>query len=129
MLKGFIIIILFIIAGCNQKPPATLTHGKWHIVKVEDDKPTTGLLSFDYVYNPAADSTKSYIEFLDGNEYVVANLYDAGYDTNTYQVRGDTMYTNKDPRDYLVILQGTNDTFRLYNREQMVTLTLVKMKD
>ena len=128
-MRFFGVYILIVFAACNQQPPATLTNGKWQIIKVDDDKPTTGVLSFDYEYNPATDSTISYIEFISNKEYVVSNLYDPGNDTNEYRLLGDTLYSNNDPRDYLLIVKGLKDTFKLYNREQMVTLTLVKMKD
>jgi hypothetical protein len=121
-------IILFIIlttVACNSKTvPDSFIQKDWHIVQVIDGKNATGPLSMNYQYN-SGDSLKPMIYFLNDTSYVLKDLFEKGSDTNYFEMHGDTLITNREPRDYLVISKGEKDSLFLINKTEQLIFTLL----
>lgn len=100
----------------------------WQIVDIIDGKNKPGSpMSLHYKY-AATDTLKPLIYFLNDTSYVVKDLFEKATDTNYFQIHGDTLITNREPRDYLVIAKGEKDTFFLINKTEELVFTLIKSK-
>lgn len=121
-------LLSFFALGCSSQPsPGVLRNNDWQIVEIVDGKEAPGSpFNFSYRYNPVTDSMKAYIRFLSDSSYVLQDLFGEGRDTNYYSLHNDTLFTNREPQDYLVISQGKNDTLFLTNQEQKLVFTLIK---
>lgn len=122
------IALLIMLAGCLTTTGSKKLDGKWQIVNIQDTKaPQTNLFDFNYQYNPAEDTTRVYLEFLNDSIYTVSYLFSEGIDTNHYFWNGDTLITNREPRDYLVLGPRSGDTAILFNKAEKISFTLVQV--
>ncbi len=125
-MKPILCIALLCLFSCAEKKKEAIK-GKWQIISIQDNKSKTeDELDFNYAYDPATDTTKAYITFLNDTAYILTNLFQDGNDTNYYQWKKDTLFTNREPEDYLVKGPQNNDTTVLYNQIQQLTFTLIK---
>ena len=101
---------------------------KWQILQIRDDKSQMNTIAdFSYQYNPAVDTTKVYLHFFSDSLYSITNLFDYETDTNSYIIKGDTLLTNMNPKDYLIFSEGKNDSATLFNLDEQIIISLLKM--
>ena len=123
------VLIVVIISACNDKNDTDhFVQNDWQIVDIIDSKNKPGSpMSLNYRYR-ANDSLKALLYFLNDTSYVVKDLFERTTDTNYFQIHGDTLITNREPRDYLVIAKGENDSVFLINKTEQLVFTLIKSK-
>lgn len=128
-MRLLIVLIIFSFVSCSGKSTAEqLIHNDWQIVDIIDGKNKGGSpMSLNYEYSDG-DSLKALIYFLNDTSYVVKDLFKKSTDTNYFEIHGDTLITNREPRDYLVIVKGEKDSLFLINKTEELVFTLVKKR-
>jgi hypothetical protein len=105
-MKLLILTVLIILYACNQQKTHPLI-SKWQILQIRDDKSQeNSVADFSYNYDPAVDTSKVYLNFFSDSLYSITNLFDYETDTNSYIMMGDTLFTNMNPKDYLIFKKG-----------------------
>jgi hypothetical protein len=127
-MKLLLLISIVLFVACNKQKDHPLKN-QWQILQIRDEKSQTGSIAdFSYNYNPTADTTKVYLRFLSDSMYSITNLFDYTSDTNSYILKGDTLFTNMNPKDYLIFEQGNKDSALLFNLEEQIFVSLLKLK-
>lgn len=127
-MKLLILIALVFLIACNQQKNHPLV-SKWQVLNIRDDKSTlNSIADFSYNYEPSVDTTKVYLNFFSDSLYSITNLFDRETDTNSYVIRGDTLFTNMNPKDYLVFKMGEKDSAILFNLEEQILISIIKSK-
>lgn len=127
-MKILIFTLSLLLIACNQQKKHPLWN-KWQILKIRDDRSQlNSIADFTYNYDPAIDTTKVYLNFITDSLYTLTNLFDNGTDTNSYIMKGDTLITNMNSKDYLVFENGKNDSAILFNKDEQIVIMLLKLK-
>jgi hypothetical protein len=126
-MKLLILTVLIILYACNQQKTHPLI-SKWQILQIRDDKSQeSSVADFSYNYDPAVDTSKVYLHFFSDSLYSITNLFDYETDTNSYIMMGDTLFTNMNPKDYLIFKKGDKDSAILFNLEEQIIISIIKM--
>lgn len=126
-MKFLLLMLSFLLFACNQQKKHPLIN-KWQIVQIRDDKSQVNSISdFSYNFDPAADTTKVYLHFFSDSLYSITNLFDYETDTNSYIIKEDTLFTNMNPKDYLIFKNGEKDSAILFNLEEQIIISLLKI--
>ncbi|MBA2329903.1 MAG: hypothetical protein M3413_12035 [Bacteroidota bacterium] len=125
-MKLLILTVLVFLFACNQQQKHPLIN-KWQILQIRDDKSQeSSIADFSYNYDPAVDTTKVYLYFFSDSLYSITNLFDYESDTNSYNIKGDTLFTNMNPKDYLIFKKGEKDSAILFNLEEQIIISILK---
>jgi hypothetical protein len=127
-MKLLILTALVFLFACNQQKKHPLID-KWQILQIKDDKSQkSSVADFSYNYDPFIDTSKVYLNFFSDSLYSITNLFDYETDTNSYVMVGDTLFTNMNPKDYLIFKKGNKDSAILFNLEEQIMISLLKYK-
>jgi len=128
-MKKILILCAFLpgFISCNTENKKNVLTGKWQIIHIQDDNVSKeDLFDLNYRYDPAKDTTKAHLNFVNDTAYVISNLLSDEDEINYYEWNGDTLFTNREREGYLIKGPENKDTMVLYNREEELSLTLVK---
>jgi hypothetical protein len=119
--------VLLAFISCDTESKKNPLKGKWQIIHIQDDNVSKeDLFDLNYKFDPAKDTTKAHLNFINDSTYVISNLISDEDETNYYEWKGDTLFTNREREGYLIKGPENKDTMVLYNREEELSLTLVK---
>lgn len=115
-MKIYMVLWIFLIAGCQNQQKDSDLLGKWQIMHLEGKDSSGKNIA---VYDVQKDSFQQYITFITDTTFKDTSKTTRG-DTLRYLLVGDTIFSNRGIRNYTLELV-TNDSILIKGDDQSVT--------